>query len=115
MRRAEQTSQEFTFLLLVVSAIDVRLEGLSPACVRSGISGWRDRALYPLAAGRRAARRILAELWVGPPPIFLFYKLVGGGGGRGGLRYGVSFADSRWQQPGQGAYSMLRLLDGTGS
>jgi sugar lactone lactonase YvrE len=30
----------------------------SPACVRSGISGWRDRALYPLAAGRRAARRI---------------------------------------------------------
>src|ERR1039457_7730812 len=82
----------------------------SPACVRSGMSGWRDRALYPLAAGRRAARRILAELWVGPPPIFLFYKLVGGGGGRGGLRYGVSFADSRWQQPGQSPLSVLQIF-----
>jgi hypothetical protein len=49
---------------------------------------------------KNPARRILAELWVGPPPIFLFYKLVGGGGGGGGrgvLRYGVSLADSRWQ------------------
>src|ERR1019366_6566339 len=42
----------------------------SPACVRSGISGWRDRALYPLAGGRRAARRILVgRSWPTAGPI----------------------------------------------
>jgi hypothetical protein len=34
-----------------------RTSSLSPACVRSGISGWRVGALYPMAGGRRSAER----------------------------------------------------------
>jgi hypothetical protein len=36
------------------------------AVLRSGISGWRGRALCRLAGGSRAARRIRLELWVAP-------------------------------------------------
>jgi ferredoxin len=49
----------------------------SPACVRSGISGWRDRALYPLAAGRRAARRIMVgRSWPTAGPISFWGALA---------------------------------------
>ena len=45
----------------------------SPASSPSDISGWRGGALYPLAAGSRAARRRRR---------FIFY-LIDGGAGRG--------------------------------
>ena len=47
------------------ASISRSAEGIS-AVLRSGISGWRDRALCPLAGGSRAARRIGLELWVAP-------------------------------------------------
>ena len=50
-----------------------RTSSLSPACVRSGISGWRDRALYPLAGGRRGAER-RGEFWSAGPGRFLFAR-----------------------------------------
>jgi hypothetical protein len=35
----------------------------SPACFLSGISGWRDGVLYPLAGGSRRIRRGAFWLW----------------------------------------------------
>ena len=61
--------------------------------VRSPISGWRDGALYPLARGCRAPRRIMPELEATAPPIpvwgLLFGKFVlpGSVGGAGGVRH----------------------------
>jgi hypothetical protein len=43
------------------ASISRSAEGIS-AVLRSGISGWRDRALCPLAGGSRAARRIGLEV-----------------------------------------------------
>ena len=67
--------------------------GVSPPCALSAISGWRDGALYPLARGCRAPRRIMPELEATAPPIpvwgILFGKFVlpGSVGGAGGVRH----------------------------
>ena len=49
-------------------------------CARSKIPGWRVGALYPLARGCRAPRRIMAAP---PRPIFFFAKLGGGAAAAG--------------------------------
>jgi hypothetical protein len=68
----------------------------SPACVRSGISGWRDRALYPLAGGRRAARRILVgRSWPTAGPISFWYSASARG-----RSYGVGLATTGSKQRG---------------
>src|SRR5450759_2477823 len=58
----------------------------APACFLSGISGWRDGSLYPLARGCRRIWR--GEVWLRR---------------RDALRYGVSFATTRSQQLAEGA------------
>jgi len=78
---AAPSKVEFEHSFFTAIPLTCRHQGLefpSPACARSKISGWRDRALYPLAARRRAARRILVagagrRLGAGR---FLFGKLV---------------------------------------
>src|SRR5271156_3377515 len=58
------------------------------ACSLSDISGWRDRSLYPLARGRRAARQIKGlTRWRRE---FLFRKI---GCGRTGRRRSAVAAD----------------------
>jgi hypothetical protein len=64
--------------------------------IRGQLSGWRDGALYPLARGCRAPRRIMPELEATAPPIpFWFYRVSGGGRRGRAMRpsHGVSFAD----------------------
>ena len=46
----------------------------------SGILGWRDRGLYPLARGCRAPRRIMPEPWARAAADFYFRNSVGGAG-----------------------------------
>ena len=48
-----------------IASISRSAEGIS-AVLRSGISGWRGRALCRLAGGSGAARRIGLDLWVAP-------------------------------------------------
>src|ERR1039458_7125881 len=57
----------------------------SPPCACSKISVWRDGALYPLARGCRAPRRIMPELEATAPAIpFWFYRVVAGAAELGG-------------------------------
>jgi len=63
----------------------MRQRRLSPPCARSKISSWRDGALYPLARGGRARRRIVPELEATAPAIpFWFYRVVAGAAELGG-------------------------------